>query len=83
MTTNKSRLKRLESQSGAKKFYLCVIRKWEGGGFEAKPTEGEPLYFATRKELEDFGARRDVDLLVIDIVRATDALAGNCGVTAK
>lgn len=79
MTANKSRLAKLEKQSGAgaKKFYLCVIREGKGGGFEAKPTEGEPLHFATRKELEDFGARRDVELLIIDIVTAGGAAHDN------
>jgi hypothetical protein len=77
MSTNKNRLAKLEKQSGAgdKKFYTCVIHEGEdtGGGYEVKPVNGEPLHFATRKELDEFGARPGVNLLIICIVKASEA----------
>ncbi|MDP1547395.1 MAG: hypothetical protein Q8L87_15400 [Anaerolineales bacterium] len=75
--TTKARIAKLEKTSGAgdKKFYTCVIHEDEdtGGGYEVKPVNGEPLHFATRKELDEFGARPGVDLLIIRIVAASEA----------
>ncbi len=83
MATNKNRLARLEKQGGAVKGkkYLCVIGLgfWDtpeeqAKGFkvqcctiEAGGTGGEPFYLKTRKELDEFAARVDVDLDTVEI----------------
>ncbi len=83
----KQRIKQLEKQRGAGKVkkYLCVIGLggWDSPeeqakGFKVQPytvefggTGGEPFYIATRKELDEFAARADVDLGIIEIVCAS------------
>lgn len=81
MTTNKNRLTRLEKQSGTGKVkkYLCVIglSGWDSPeekakGYKVQPctvefggTGGEPFYLKTRKELDEFAARSDVELDIV------------------
>lgn len=87
--TNKSRLKQLEKARGAgtKKKYMCVIglELWDSPevqakGYKVQPctieaggTGGEPFYLKTRKELDEFAARADVDLDTIEIKYASEA----------
>lgn len=70
---NKSRLAKLEKKSvtDAKKFYTCCIHDEETNKGYTVNGDGERLHFATRKELDAFGARPDVELLVINIVTAS------------
>lgn len=85
---NKSRLKQLEKASGAGKVkkYMCVIGLgfWDtpeeqAKGYkvqcctiEAGGTGGNSFYFKTRKELDEFAARADVDLDTIEIKYASE-----------
>lgn len=78
---NKSRLAKLEKQSGTgeRKKYFCVFglesseEKLKGYKVQPCPIEyggtgGEPFYLKTRKELDEFAARPDVDLETVEIV---------------
>jgi hypothetical protein len=85
----KQRIKQLEKARGAGKVkkYLCVIglSGWDtpeeqAKGFKVQPctvqfggTGGEPFYIATQKELDEFAARADVDLDIIEIKYASEA----------
>jgi hypothetical protein len=75
----KQRIKQLEKRGAGKvKKYLCVIGLggWDSPeeqakGYKVQPyavefggTGGEPFYIATRKELDEFAARLDVELLI-------------------
>lgn len=80
----KQRIKQLEKQSGTgkKKNYICVtgLDSWnspeeQAKGYRVQPcpvefggTGEKPFYIATRKELEEFAARSDVNLDLIEFV---------------
>ncbi len=80
--TTKQRIKQLEKASGTgkKKKYLCVmgLEFWDSPevqakGYKVQPymveaggTGGEPFYIATKKELDEFAARPDVDLDIVN-----------------
>lgn len=77
----KQRIRQLEKArgTGKKKNYICVtgLDSWnspeeQAKGYKVQPcavefggTGGEPFYLATRKELEEFAARSDVNLDII------------------
>jgi hypothetical protein len=92
MTTNKNRIAQLEKQSGTgkKKKYFCVMGleflespEVQAKGYKVQPctveaggTGGEPFYIATKKELDEFAARPDVEMDVVnfDFAKASEAI---------
>jgi hypothetical protein len=65
------RISRLEGMRSPKRKYLCVIGLPEQNGFKVQPLDdpkGEAFYLKTRKELEAFGERPDVELTQIDVI---------------
>ena len=81
---NKNRLEKLEKarSAGTVNKYLCVISNLHGkqeADFKVQPcngTGGEPFYFATRAELDAFGARPgvDLDIVIVGYVKASEAI---------
>jgi hypothetical protein len=84
--TTKNRLAKLEKHSGVseKKNYICFTglgflesSEEKAKGYRVQPcpleyggTGEKPFYIATRKELEEFAARSDVHLDLIEFVYA-------------
>lgn len=75
----KHRIKQLEKvySKGEKKKYFCCILDTEDKPkkeYKVQPcpvefggTGGDPFYLKTRKELDEFGARPDVDLEILEL----------------
>ena len=82
--TTKTRIKQLEKASGKgeKKKYFCLVNSFdspyspEGGRYKAQAMDGgEDLYFDTLAELEAFEKRPDIDMTIIRVVYASEAIA--------
>jgi hypothetical protein len=78
MSNLNSRLHRLENQHPAQVHkYLCVYyADKELDGYKVTRTDppgGDLLHFATMEELQAFEARPDVDLLIFQILYASEA----------
>lgn len=79
--TTKTRIKQLEKASGKgeKKKYLCVVNE-AGGAFQSEGYKvqslfgGENLHFNTRAELDEFSKRPDIDLTLIILRYASEAI---------
>ena len=72
MSSLNSRLVQLEKQQPDQaRQYLCIIHPdHEGEGYKVTDMQGggsSPQTFATLEELQAFGARPDVDLLIVEI----------------
>lgn len=80
--TTKTRLKKIEQASGKgeKKKYFCLANGFdspypEGGRYKAQAMDGgEDLYFDTLAELEAFEKRPDIELTIIRVVSASEAI---------